>query len=320
MPIDPKSRPRKRLMRREYDLTEGGAPTYGAAMHLKPIAALITLFYPLIALGGEASGQFTAGKRPPIKPKYAAAYETRDQRDARKSAIEVVLSEEPIDVAEAVAELDPHTNVINQKALGDHNYVLLWVRPDNDVSMNATYSDTMTQYMEMSGSRMTADLTTNTPSKVAGHLFSPKPLKTMDGDEYTIDLKFSTEVTRPPAGTKLPADGGEPGKALKALQAAIAKKSWEGIKSNLSAKNVESFDESYRTPKENLDNAIETLGFWLPKKAGKVTGGDLRADIAILNLEGELFENQNGLFLVRMVKENSRWVFDRATNAGMIDK
>jgi hypothetical protein len=289
-------------------------------MPLKQIAALAILFCPVLALGGDASGQFTAGKRPPIKPKYAAAYETHDQRDARKTAIEVVLSEEPIDVVEAAAELDPHTNVINQKALRDHNYVQLWVPPDNDVSMNATYSDTMTQYVEMSGSRMTADMTTNTRDKVAGHLFSPKPLKTMDGDDYTIDLKFSTEVTRPPAGTKLPPDGGEPGKALKALQAAIAKKSWEGIKSNVSAKNVESFDESYRTPKENLDDAIQTLGFWLPKKAGKITGGELRGDSAIVNLEGELFENQNALFLVRMVKENSRWVFDRATKAGMIDK
>jgi hypothetical protein len=286
----------------------------------KRIAALVVFLYPVILLGGDASGQFTAGKKPPIRPKYAAAYETRDQRDARKMAVEVVLSEEPIDVVEAAAEFDPHSNVINQKALRDHNYVLLWVRPDNDVSMNATYSDTMTQYVEMTGSRMTADLTLNTRDKVAGRIFSPKPLKTMDGDEYTIDLKFSTEVTRPPAGTKLPADGGEPGKALKTLQAAIAKKSWEGIKTNVSAKNVESFDESYRTPKENLGDAIQTLGFWLPKKAGKITGGELRGDIAILKLEGELFENQNALFLVRMVKENSRWVFDRATKAGMIDK
>jgi hypothetical protein len=295
-------------------------PTYGAAMPHKRIAALFAFLYPVILLGGDASGQFTAGKKPPIRPKYAAAYETRDQRDARKTAVEVMLSEEPIDVAEAAADLDPHSNVINQKALRDHNYVLLWVRPDNDVSMNATYSETMTQYVEMTGSRMTADLTTNTRDKVAGRIFSPKPLKTMDGDEYTIDLKFSTEVTRPPAGTKLPADGGEPGKALKALQTAIAKKSWDGIKTNVSAKNVESFDESYRTPKENLDDAIQTLGFWLPKKAGKITGGELRGDSAILNLEGELFEGQNALFLVRMVHEKSHWVFDRATKAGMIDK
>jgi hypothetical protein len=295
-------------------------PAYGAAMPHKRIAALVVFLYPVIVLGGDAAGQFAAGKRPPIKPKYAAAYETRDQRDARKMAVEVVLSEGPIDVVEAAAELDPHSNVINQKALRDHNYVLLWVRPDNDVSMNATYSDTMTQYVEMTGSRMTADMTANTRDKVAGRIFSPKPLKTMDGDEYTIDLKFSTEVTRPPAGTKLPADGGEPGKALNALQSAIAKKSWTGIKGNVSAKTLESFYESDRTEKDNLADAIQTLGFHLPKKPGKITGGELRDDGAILNLEGQLFEGQNALFLVRMVKDGSRWVFDRAMNAGLIDK
>src|SRR5947209_2207080 len=286
----------------------------------KRIAALFAFLWPVIALGGDASGQFTAGKRPPIKPKYAAGYETRDQRDARKTAVEVVLSEEPIDVVAAAAELDPHSNVINQKALRDHNYVLLWVRPDNDVSMNATYSDTMTQYVEMTGSRMTADMSANTRDKVAGRIFSPKPLKTMDGEEYTIDLKFSTEVTHPPAGTKLPADGGEPGKAFNALQTAIAKKSWTGIKENVTAKTLESFYESDRTEPENLADAIQTLGFHLPKKPGKITGGELRADSAILNLEGELFEGQNALFFVRMVKDGSRWVYDRATNAGLIDK
>src|SRR6267378_3078774 len=168
--------------------------TYGPRMKkICVLFAVVVAALALSALAGVASGEFTAGKRSPIRPKYAAAYETRDQRDARMMVVEVVLSEEPIDVVEAAAELDPHTNVINQKALRDHNYVLLWVRPDNDVSMNATYSDTMTQYVEMTGSRMTADMTANTRDKVAGRIFSPKPLKTMDGDEYTIDLKFSAE-------------------------------------------------------------------------------------------------------------------------------
>src|SRR5258706_14949653 len=102
-------------------------------MNSRICALLVTVFaFALPALAGEASGEFTAGKRAPIRPKYAAAYETRDQRDARKMAIEVVLSEEPIDVVAAAAELDAHTNVINQKALRDLKYALLWVRTAND--------------------------------------------------------------------------------------------------------------------------------------------------------------------------------------------
>jgi hypothetical protein len=283
-------------------------------------AIAILSAFSLSTFAGEASGEFTAGKRAPIRPKYAAAYATPDQRDARKMSIEVVLSEEPVDIAAAVAELDPHSNVINQKALRDHNYVLLWVRPGNDVSMNATYSDTMTQFIEMTGSRMTAQLTANTADKVAGHIVSPKPLKTMDGESYTIDLTFSTDVSRLPPGTKLPADGGEPGKAYKALQSAIAAKSWDGVSKNVTAKNLQSFSADYHTAQENLDDAVQTLGFWLPKKPGKIAGGELRGDSATLQIEAELFEGQNGLFLVRMVKEGPRWVFDRAAKAGMIDK
>jgi len=281
---------------------------------------LFSVSFALPVIAGEASGAFTAGTRAPIRPKFAAAFETPDPRDARKTAVEVVLSEEPIDAAAAAAELDPHTNVINQSALRDHNYVLLWVRPGNDVSMNATYADTMTQFVEMTGDRMKAEMTVNTPDKVAGRIVSTKALKTMDGSPYAVDLTFSTAVTRPPAGTKLPADGGEPGKAYKALHAAMLKKSREGINLNVTAKNREKFNESYRTEKENLDDAVQTLGLWLPKKPGKITGGELRGDSAVLHVEAELFEGQNALFLIRMVKEGQRWVFDRATKAGLIDK
>jgi hypothetical protein len=282
------------------------------------MAALCGLSFAAIA--GEASGQFTAGTRAPIRPRYAAAFETRDQRDARKTAIEVVLSEEPIEIAKAAAELDPHTNVTNQPALRDHNYVLLWVRPGNDVSMNATYADTMTQFIEMTGADMKAEMTANTPQRVAGHLVSVRPLKTMNGEPYAIDLTFSTEVTRGPTGSKLPADGGEPGKAYKALREAIAKKSWQGISDNVSARNLKSFTDPDKTAAENLDGALESLGFWLPKKVGTITGGELRGESAVLEVEGEMFGDMDALFLIRMIKAGPRWVFDRATNAGMIDK
>jgi hypothetical protein len=283
------------------------------------ILCALALTLPLSAFAGEASGEFTAGKRPPIKPLYAAAFETRDQRDARKRVVEVVLSEEPVDLTEAVGELDPHTSVINQKALMDHNYVLLWVRPGNDVSMNATYSATMTQFVEMTPERMKAELTLNTPDRVAGRIFSTKPLKTMDGETYSINLTFSTAVTHPPEGTKLPAGGGAPGKTFDALQAAMAKKDWEGIKSNVTGKRLESFNDADRSAKENLDDALQTLGMFLPKKPGKITGGDLRGDVAILDLEGELFEGQLGLFQIKMVKSGNRWLFDRATRVGSIE-
>lgn len=51
-----------------------------------------------------------------------------------------------------------------------------------------------------------------------------------------------------------------------------------------------------------------------------MTGGELRGDTAVLNVEGKLFEGMYALFLVRMVKAGPRWVSDRAAKAGLIDK
>ena len=258
------------------------------------------------AVAGEASGEFKAGSRKPIRPKFAAAYETRDQRDPRKRIVEVVLSEAPVDAAAAAADLDPHMNVINQPALMDHNYILLWVRPGDDVSMNATYGERMVQFVDNTEMPLKAEMKTNTAGRVEGRLWSPKPVKTQD-ESWTVDVKFSTDVVRAPAGTRLPADGGEPGKAFKALLAARSAKKLDAIQKNV----VKPFD--------SLDDALSTLDIWLPKKGTKITGGELRGDTAVLEVEGEMFPGMKGLFLVQMTKSGSRWLFYRAVRGGLID-
>ncbi|HEX3581628.1 MAG TPA: hypothetical protein VH087_07675 [Thermoanaerobaculia bacterium] len=262
-------------------------------------------------MSADVTGQFTAGKRPPIQPKYVVAYETRDQRDARKRAIEVVLSEGEIDLAHAMAQLDPQQDIVNQKGMQGHNYIFLWVRGKNDVSMNATYSATMTQYVDFTGGRFNSDIKTLTADTVAGHVWMSSPAKTMDGDTYSIDVTFSTPITRLPLGTKLAAGGGEPGKALELLFGAIAKKDWDAIQGGVSERALKSFD--------SIDDAVSTLGIWLPKKVGKITGGELRGEAAILEMEAEMFAGVNGVYLIRMVKRGPKWVFDEASRAGMID-
>ena len=284
-----------------------------------PAICVLVSFIALPAATGQVSGEFKAGARKPIRPKYAVAFDDRDQRDARNHIVAVVLSEMPVDVAAAVAELDPHTQVINQDGMQGHNYVLLWVRPDGEVSMNATYSEKMVQFMDTTKLSLKAELSVNTPDKVAGRLFLPAPVKTMNGESYSVDLKFSVDVTRLPAATKLPADGGDPGRAFGLLTSAIAKKNWQGIIQNVTEKNRTTFTDADNSPKENLDGAIETLGFWLPKKIVKIAGGELRGETAVLEVEGEIFGAQKALYLVRMVRNAKQWLFDRATNAGFIE-
>src|SRR5207244_7895041 len=139
-------------------------PVVPPAPAIRSLAMNAILVLAAVILAGQASGEFKAGTRAPIRPKYAAAYETRDMRDARKHAVEVILSEAPVDVAAAVADLQPHTNIINQPALMEHNYIVLVVRPDGDVSMNATYSERMSQFVDMTGAMgsLKAALSTHT--------------------------------------------------------------------------------------------------------------------------------------------------------------
>ena len=68
------------------------------------ISLLIAMATSIPALGGEASGEFSTNKREKIRPKYAAAFETRDQRDARKRVIEVVGARYPEELQRRVGK------------------------------------------------------------------------------------------------------------------------------------------------------------------------------------------------------------------------
>jgi hypothetical protein len=267
-----------------------------------------------------ASGTFEAQPEGRITPKVAAAYVVRDQFNPRQAEIEVILSTVTVDVAKAAADLSPHMVVINDPALKDTNYVLLWITGDGRVSMNATFSKTMTQFVDRASAEgsLRAELTTNTQDKVGGRIFTPAPVKTLSGSTYSVDLTFSAAVARPPAGTSLPPGGGDPGKALTDFFAARQKRDWPSLKSALSPAMTEMFVKSYNDDKENLTDMLDTLNFWLPAKDVKITGGKLSGDTAILDVEGVLTSGVKALTLVRLIKGPARWLFDRATMAGML--
>jgi hypothetical protein len=273
-----------------------------------------------LASAQTASGRFTAQPEGTITPKVAAAYIVRDQFNPRESEIEVILSGTGVDVAKAVTELSPHTAVINDPALKGTNYVLIWIGAGGKVSMNATFSKTMTQFIDRASAdgALRAELTTNTPDRIAGRIFTPAPLKTMSGSTYTVDLTFSAPVAKAPAGTALPAGGGEPGKALLGFLAARQKRDWPSLKAALSPSASEKFVKSYNDDKENLTDLLGTLDFWLPTKDAKIVGGTLRGDTAILDVEGVLASGIKALTLVRLIKRPSGWLFDNATMAGML--
>ena len=236
-------------------------------MRTSSLAAFATLCTTLAAplLAGEASGKFTTGGQS-IAPKVATAYEVRDQSDGRKRSVEILLGGAALDPAELAATLDGHVYAINSEA-SKGDYILIWAHADGSASMNATFSETMTQYIDDTNGGLKVEWTERTPERVAGRIWSPKPVKPMSGESWTVDVTFAAAVVRPPAGTKLPADGGEPGKALAALYRAVDKKDWAGIQTGVAPDRMSAFEHDYNSPEENLKEAVEMLGdFWLPKK------------------------------------------------------
>jgi hypothetical protein len=275
---------------------------------------------PAIAAETPVSGRFRAGERV-IQPEHACAYPVRDLRHARQQVIEVVLSQRPVDVDAAVAALDPHQVVINQK-IGD--YVLLWVRADGSVSMNATFSATMSQYLDSTdkglfGGSLLAELTENAAGHVGGRVHSASPVKTRSDETYEIDVTFRTTIRQTPRGDALARDGGEPGKALGELKAAADRKDWQRMRSRFSREALASIEADYRSARENRDAALDRLDAWLPRKRMKITGGDLRGDTADLDVEGESRGGLRTLYRVRMTREPEGWHFDQATMAGLLE-
>src|SRR5262245_48451823 len=284
------------------------------------------LFFALVTLSatpGWAQTASGAAKTEPggtIAPKVAAAYVVRDQFNPREKEVEIILSSAAVNVAKAVADLTPHTTVINDPALKDTDYVLVWIKRDGTVAMNATFSKTMTQYLERSdrGGTFKAELSTNTADKVAGRIFTPAPVKTRDGTSYSVDLTFSAIVAKPAAGTALPAGGGEPGKALTAFLAAREKKDWPTFKAALAPSAAQRFVKSYNDDTENLTDMLDTLNFWIPARDVKITGGLLMGDAATIDVEGAMASGVKALSLVRLIKAASGWAFQDAAMAGML--
>ncbi|HSE40591.1 MAG TPA: hypothetical protein VLH08_07465, partial [Acidobacteriota bacterium] len=241
-----------------------------------------------------------------------------DASNARNLRVEVVLSEGAIDAKAAAADLDPHVNVINQKDVSSANYILLWVTPDGKVSMNATLSENMTQFVDSTNDGLKADLTANTAERIAGHVYTVKPVKTMSGASYEVDVTFDTAVHKRAPGTKIAAGGGDAGKAFLALYDGVQRKNMDAIRANVTEAVFNSYNADYRSPQENLDYAVEILSARLPKKNIKITGGEMIGDRAVLEVEGERFEGMNWLFLVTMIKGASGWQYEDSLGAGLL--
>lgn len=276
--------------------------------------SVVALAFP--AAAQTASGEFRVEGRRPITPRYAAAYEVRDPRDARGRAIEIALTSTPVDLAAIVAALDPHSAAANDPALRNDHYVLLWVRADGSVTMNATFSDSMTQYIDMTRENLRAELTTNTPDRIAGRLFTSAPVRAIGGESYSVELTFSAPVARLPAGQRLGAHGGAPGKAFKRLAHATARKKWSELRDALAPEQLAEIEHAVSA--DDRAAAMESLATLIPHKGIRITGGELHGGRAVLEVESEIYAGRRALYLVELRQSGNKWLFYRAITAGLL--
>jgi hypothetical protein len=269
----------------------------------------------------QVSGAFTmSGKS--FKPAHAAAFRMRNQNAPRTMETYVMLTLTPVDIKKIGASVDPYVVAINDPAAMSADYIAFQVSDAGETRVNAHIGGT--QYLDSSGYMMgtkgslVATCKENTPARIACSVKTAQPVKPMSGPEWTLDVTFATPVASRAPGKPLPPDGGPAGKALLTLITAVGGKTLAPILAGLTPAQAKSYQESYRTPAENLASAKDILGVRLPKKP-KITGGESIADdYVVLEVEGVPFGTSRMLYLVEMRLVEGTWRYDQSSTVGML--
>jgi hypothetical protein len=269
----------------------------------------------------SVSGQFALGDSA-LKPTEVAAFRIRDQFNPRQFETYVMLTTQPVDREAIGRNTDPYAMAINDDAVRDADYLAFTIGGDGEVGMNAHVGGT--QYIDSSGKIMgqkgslIASCSSNTTERVACSIKVAKPVKSMDGPSWNVDVNFDSAILSRAPGKPIAKDGGDPGKAFLALVAAAQGDDLARILALLAPGEAENYQRDYNTVEENLKDAKTTLGFRLPKKP-KITGGELlNDDTALLEVEGVPYEDGRMLYLVEMIRSEGRWGFNSASVAGML--
>lgn len=121
-------------------------------------------------------------------------------------------------------------------------------------------------------------LTTRTAERIAGTF---RLEGGSDNADVTFDLKVESTLT--PAGTALPPDGGEPGKAVMAHFAAIEKNDFAALKALAHPERRQMMEASEKSGEAKEMFAM--MRAMSPRKV-RITGGTVDGDTALVDFEG----------------------------------
>lgn len=274
------------------------------------------IFVPSVS-AAEVSGQFSVGDQR-LEPAHATAIRIRDQFAPREFATYVVLSQQPVDGAAAVAETDAYTAIINDEGLREGGAIRLSIGDDGAIASNAQFDWRGTQYVNSTRiGDVVGEFTSRTPERITGRVRYKAPVE-IDGVATHLDVTFDVPVLSAPRGEPLPKGGGDAGKAFLAFCTAVDKGNFTAAQKALSAEQAPQFaQEEWESAEENAASGLDILRAWLLKKP-KVTGGESFGERVVLEVEGEMFEGMNALSTVRMVREDGAWRYDGGAKIGLL--
>lgn len=290
-------------------------------LHSLVSACLLSALAAVPAASAEVSGSFRMGSLS-LEPSHITALRARDGNNPRQDRTVVFLSHTAMDEAAVAGQRDGYVIAINDPSLRGQDYLTVFISPDGHAALNARVGEV--QYIESSqpmfgepGS-LKVDCGENTPARIACRVWVETPVKPHEGEAWSLDVRFSAAVIPKLGGTPLPADGGEPGKALQSFIKAVQGDDLEAIFALMSESRIGQHNASYNTPEENLASTKDIWSSRLPKTL-KITGGEqVDAERAFVQGEGQLYEGMDMLFELDMTRRDGRWVVDEGGMIGML--
>jgi hypothetical protein len=243
---------------------------------MRVMAAMAVLGLAAGARADEIKGTFQFGNIR-FTPTEALAYKV-EGREPGKPVTVVILTDFKIDRAAALAAIDTAGGIMGQIFLQQSgNAVFVTLATEGLCGVGGFFEGSRSVGL---GEGFTATTKPAAASRAAGSCATDEPGKMFD-DAYEFNLTYDVPLTAIPKPTALGAGGGEPGAAYLALVVAIQAEDFPTARRHLPAHQVPEKAPAAAEAKDYFHG----LALNYPKTA-KVTGAQVKADLARLEVEG----------------------------------
>jgi hypothetical protein len=268
---------------------------------------LLAFSLPTLAADGKVDGSLTAnGKTFALKHAYAQM--RKSPFDKKKSVLQLTVTDQELSPAAASDDIELMQAQDKQQLSG----FTATIDDDKKIISGTVFSPAFKKMKQFSGVGMQQlALTDMTPAHVAGSVSMAKPDDFFD-EHYQYNATFDLPVGKPAGpppppvlqGTKLPAGGGEPGKAYMAYLKTVASGDMKAFLGRITAERAKeaSSDPDFK----KLFPLIQAM----QAKGIKVTGGAIDGNKVTLLATGK-DEGQVSNGTITMVKEGGAWKMEK---------